>query len=90
MKRHAIRITGRVQGVFFRDTARQVASRLGLGGFARNEPDGSVYIEVEGDEDKLAAFLTWCRQGPSRAIVSRVTHTEIEPATRPDLGFTIY
>ena len=57
MKHLKISITGRVQGVFFRDSARMEANRLGVAGFARNEPDGSVYIEAEGEKDALDEFF---------------------------------
>lgn len=76
MKRYAITITGKVQGVFFRNTARQVATRLGLSGFARNEPDGSVYIEAEGEEPSLHKFLQWCHEGPDLSTVTEVKHNE--------------
>jgi acylphosphatase len=79
MRRYKITVTGKVQGVFFRDTARQVATRLGLSGFARNEPDGSVHIEVEGDEVALSKFLKWCTEGSQYAKVQSVTHGEHEP-----------
>ena len=68
----AIRVDGRVQGVGFRASARREATRLGLAGFARNEADGSVAIEVEGDEAALEAFVAWCRVGPPGARVDRV------------------
>lgn len=75
MKKHFdIRAHGRVQGVFFRQTARQHARKLGLAGFARNEPDGSVYIEVEGAEENLPAFLKFCRRGP---LLAKVKETKI-------------
>lgn len=80
MKRYVIKVTGKVQGVFFRDTARQTATKLGLKGFARNEPDGSVYIEVEGDRDSLNKFMKWCPEGSEYSVVNRVEHTEHEPA----------
>lgn len=78
MKRYIIRATGKVQGVFFRDTARQVATRLGLAGFARNEPDGSVHIEVEGEESALREFLKWCPEGSQYSEVENVEHSEHE------------
>ena len=78
MKRYVIRVTGKVQGVFFRDTARQVASRLNLNGFARNEADGSVYIEAEGDEVALREFLKWCPEGSEYSQVKGVEHSEHE------------
>ena len=68
----AIRVFGKVQGVFFRRSAREEARRLGLTGFARNEPDGSVYLEVEGEDAALAQFAAWCDTGPPGARVERV------------------
>jgi acylphosphatase len=73
-----IRITGRVQGVFYRASARAEADRLGLRGFVRNEDDGSVYAEAEGDRAKLDAFVSWCRQGPPHALVEAVRATPAE------------
>ena len=58
--------------MFFRDSARRQANELGVTGFARNEPDGTVYIEAEGDEKTLEKFLVWCRQGPAQAKVEKV------------------
>jgi len=75
-----ITVTGKVQGVFFRDTARRVATELGLTGFARNEPDGSVYIEAEGSENALRKFVEWCQTGPELANVDNVTTAEGEIA----------
>jgi acylphosphatase len=73
VKHHlSIRVHGRVQGVFFRRSAREQAMRLGLAGFARNEPDGTVRIEVEGDPAALDRFLAWCHVGPPAARVDRV------------------
>ena len=79
MERYIITVTGKVQGVFFRSTAEDIATHLGLQGFARNEPDGSVYIEVEGDEPALKDFLAWAKQGPKHAKVERVDYTEKPP-----------
>ena len=72
MQHWNIRIHGAVQGVFYRDSARQKAEELGVSGFARNESDGSVYIEAEGTEQNLKAFLAWCTQGPASAQVEKV------------------
>jgi acylphosphatase len=72
MKHLNIRVTGRVQGVFFRASAREVASKLQLRGYVRNEPDGSVYIEAEGTDEALDEFVEWCRQGPPHAVVTNV------------------
>lgn len=76
MKHVDIRVYGRVQGVFFRHTALEQARQLGITGFARNEPDSSVYIEAEGEDATLDQFLEWCQHGPSSAHVTSVEHTE--------------
>lgn len=72
----AIRVAGRVQRVFYRHSAARKAQELGLVGFVRNEPDGTVYIEAEGNEAALGEFIKWCHQGPPLA---RVDHVEISP-----------
>jgi acylphosphatase len=72
MKHFNIRVSGKVQGVFYRASARAHAEALEITGFARNESDGSVYIEAEGDEENLRQFVEWCYRGPERAVVSNV------------------
>lgn len=72
MKQLKIRITGRVQGVSFRYTTKVVADQMGIRGMIKNEPDGSVYIEAEGDDTLLEVFLEWCNEGPDRAIIEKV------------------
>jgi len=79
-----LRITGRVQGVGYRASARHEARRLGLSGIARNLPDGSVEVLVEADAHALAALERWCRRGPAFASVQDVTVERL--ATSP--GFT--
>lgn len=79
MKHLDIHVTGRVQGVFFRASSQRKAYEYGVTGIVRNEPDGSVFIEAEGDELALTRFTDWCRVGPSRAEVERVDVTESEP-----------
>lgn len=71
-----IKVYGRVQGIFFRTTAREEAEKLNITGFARNESDGSVYIEAEGDEDKLNKFLEWCHKGSPLAKVEKIETTK--------------
>ena len=72
MQKHfSIKVSGVVQGVFFRASAKAQADALAINGLIRNEPDGSVYIEAEGDEQDLEAFLRWCRKGPPRASVDK-------------------
>lgn len=68
-----ISVTGKVQGVFFRDSTKMVADQLGVRGWIKNEPDGSVYIEAEADDWILDNFLDWCEEGPERAVVEQVT-----------------
>ncbi|NJM26572.1 MAG: acylphosphatase [Bacteroidia bacterium] len=59
-----IRVSGLVQGVFFRASTKERAVQHGLTGFVRNEADGAVYVEVEGDSDNVRSFIDWCRHGP--------------------------
>ena len=63
-------VSGRVQGVWFRAGAREQALELGLCGWAKNCPDGTVEIHAEGDKKTLEQFITWCRKGPPTARVS--------------------
>jgi acylphosphatase len=72
-------VRGRVQGVGFRYATVIEARRLGLAGWARNAPDGSVEILAEGDPAAVRALIAWCRQGPPSARVATVHHSE-EPA----------
>lgn len=69
MKHLNILISGKVQGVFFRASTKERADQLGLKGFVRNEPNGDVYMEVEGKPDTLKLFLEWAAKGPERARV---------------------
>lgn len=74
-----IRVEGRVQGVFFRVSTQKEAIRLGLKGFVRNEPDGSVYLEVEGEQNKIDQLITWIGLGgPPRGEVYNYELTEAE------------
>ena len=73
MIHYNIRINGRVQGVGFRFSARNIAKAYGIKGFVRNEPDGSVYIEAEGEEENMNRFIIWCRKGPAMSYVTDVS-----------------
>ncbi len=73
-KRLVVRVSGQVQGVFFRHTARLHAEKLGLTGWARNEDDGALCVVAEGEASALEKFLEWCRTGPPLA---RVDHVQI-------------
>ncbi|HEY9777281.1 MAG TPA: acylphosphatase [Planktothrix sp.] len=68
-------VSGRVQGVFYRQTTREKASQLGLSGWVRNLPDGRVEIEASGTQEQLQSLLDWAHDGPPHATVSEVLHT---------------
>ncbi len=79
MKRARVSARGRVQGVFFRSEARDRARSLGLAGWIRNVPDGSVEAVFEGEDERVEALLTWCRRGPAGARVDEVEVTWEDP-----------
>lgn len=72
MKLIKIKIFGAVQGVFFRHSARIKFEELGIKGFARNEPDGSLHLEAEGEKEALDKLFEWCKKGPPSAKVEKV------------------
>jgi len=74
LRLHAF-ISGRVQGVFFRSTTREVARKLGIRGWVRNLPDGRVEVVAEGEKEKLEELLNFLRRGPRAAKVERVKVT---------------
>ncbi len=71
-----LQIIGKVQGVFYRDTTKRKAHEFGVHGFVRNQPDGSVYAEVEGTQEALNAIVAWCHMGPVQAVVAGVVVSE--------------
>ena len=71
-------IKGKVQGVFYRATARELADELGVSGWIKNTKEGDVEAIVSGDGEAIKKFIEWCRQGPSRAVVTEVIATEKE------------
>jgi acylphosphatase len=77
-KRVHIIVEGRVQGVFFRAFTRDEAIRLGLSGWVRNRPNGTVEAVVEGEESVVENMLQWFHQGSPHAIVEKV-HLAEEP-----------
>ncbi|TPN76095.1 acylphosphatase [Mesorhizobium sp. CU2] len=77
------RISGKVQGVGYRVWARGEAMRLGLTGWVRNEPDGSVSALIAGNSDAVAAMIDRLRQGPRGAAVSHVEVAELSNAEAP-------
>ena len=72
-------ITGRVQGVWFRDSCKKRAHVEDVGGWVRNRMDGAVEGEFEGPEPAVARMIAWCREGPRRARVDNVAVEELAP-----------
>jgi acylphosphatase len=68
-----------VQGVFFRDSARREAEKIGVAGWITNNSDGTVEAVFEGTDDAVEAMLGFCREGPGRADVERIEVSEEEP-----------
>ena len=81
-------IEGRVQGVWFRETTRKEAERIGVCGWVRNRPEGTVEVVAEGAEEKVRKLAAWCRRGPPAARVVRVQETE-EPFQGEFPGFDV-
>ena len=80
-------IKGKVQGVFYRASARDKAVELGITGWVKNTQDGNVEIVASGGKESLKEFIEWCHEGPSRAKVTAVTVTEMVTNNFP--GFQI-
>ena len=78
---------GRVQGVWFRESARQRADRHGVAGWVRNRPDGAVEAELEGDVEDVEVLVAWFRQGPPSARVESVSVEELPP--QGERGFVV-
>jgi len=79
MERLDITVTGRVQGVAYRWHTLQQAQRLGLVGWVRNRPDGSVRIVAEGPRERLEALLAWAGRGPEHARVQECRYVWQDP-----------
>jgi acylphosphatase len=87
MRRVRVRISGHVQGVFFRTSCLDRAERLGLSGWVRNVAGGGVEAIFEGPESAVAQMLTWCREGPPLARVDRFESEDETPTG--ESGFRI-
>jgi len=85
--RKRVLVSGRVQGVFFRDTCRRIASEAGVAGWASNLPDGRVEVVLEGAPGSVDAVVRWCHEGTPYASVESIEVTEEEPAGAS--GFSI-
>jgi acylphosphatase len=71
-KQIILKIYGKVQGVFFRDSSQRKAKELNLFGWVKNESDGTVQILAEGEEKDLKELIEWCKNGPNHAKVDKV------------------
>ena len=78
VRKHLL-VSGRVQGVFYRDTCRRVAEQEGVAGWASNLADGRVEIVLEGDAGAVERVEQWCREGTDWASVDSVDVTKEEP-----------
>ena len=72
-------VSGRVQGVWYRESCRREADRLGVAGSVRNRADGTVEIEAEGERPVVDALLSWAGRGPDRARVVGVRVEDVRP-----------
>lgn len=89
MIRRQFIVSGKVQGVWFRDGTREQALMLGLSGFAANLPDGSVQVQAQGSVEAVGKIEQWLQHGPALARVGRVEGVEIE--LKPsEAGFEIF
>lgn len=70
--RAAVRVTGRVQGVWFRQSTKQMADKFGVVGWVRNNPDRSVEAVFEGSRAAVESVLDWCQHGPELAVVDQL------------------
>lgn len=83
MVRYRVLISGRVQGVFFRDTCRRLAAEHGVAGWVRNLPDGRVEAVFEGRPDDVRRLVDWAHHGPRLAAVETVA---VQPEPPEGLG----
>lgn len=86
MIRRRVIVHGRVQGVFFRDSARRLAQQRGVAGWASNRSDGAVEAVFEGDDEAVERLVAFTREGPRGAQVDRVEVSEEEPEGLTDFS----
>ena len=83
-------ISGKVQGVFFRDHTKTVADKLDIYGWVKNKPDGTVEVFAEGKETNINSFISWCNKGSTLAKVTNVKITNKIQINKPKyFGFDI-
>lgn len=85
--RRRVTVRGRVQGVWFRESARRRAGELGVSGWVRNNPDGTVEAEIEGPAQEVAVLVSWLGLGPPQARVDAIDVAERVP--RGERGFHV-
>lgn len=88
IKRARVLAGGRVQGVFFRDSTRQEAERLGVTGWVANRADGRVEAEFQGPGKAVDEAVAFVRRGPGRANVTDLDVEELDPV-QDESGFTV-
>jgi acylphosphatase len=88
LERAHVRVSGQVQGVFFRDSTREKAEELDLAGWVKNLPDGQVEAVFEGPSDKVREMVRWCEEGPRHASVENVD-ADFESAGEDLEGFEV-
>jgi acylphosphatase len=86
MIRRRVLVSGRVQGVWFRDSCRREAVRNGVAGWVRNREDGRVEAVFEGDPDAVNTLVNWSQHGPPRAQVTGIDVVDEEPAGEAGFG----
>lgn len=84
MRRAHVKIYGKVQGVWFRAHTKEMADKLGIKGWVRNVPDGSVEAVFEGDDEAVEEIIKWCHHGPPLARVDKVEVSYEEPKGEKD------
>ncbi len=79
MEQAIIKITGNVQGVSYRANAKREALSLNLKGYAKNLPDGSVEVFLQGEKEQIEKFVVWAKKGPTNAQVENVIINWLKP-----------
>jgi acylphosphatase len=78
-------IKGKVQGVFYRASAKEVADGLGITGWIKNTANGDVEAMASGNAEQVRQFIAWCERGPQKAIVEHVISTPQE-----EIAFNVF
>ncbi len=82
MKAYLLKISGKVQGVWYRVSAKKKAEEIGVNGYVQNQEDGSVKVVVEGQKEDVKKFIDWCKDGPEQAEVM-----EVDVSRRDQTGY---